>query len=163
MFPQVVFGGDYNPEQWGPEVWQEDARLMEEAGVNLVSLGIFAWSRLEPAPGVYDFTWLIGIMDLLHAHGVQVNLATPTASPPPWMVRRHPDILPVTADGVTLWHGSRRHYCPHSSSYRTGVQNLVAQKSLQVDVVNGDVPKFQVINVAPFSGFPIKCSGIIPG
>ena len=127
MFPQVVFGGDYNPEQWGPEVWQEDARLMEEAGVNLVSLGIFAWSRLEPAPGVYDFTWLIGIMDLLHAHGVQVNLATPTASPPPWMVRRHPDILPVTADGVTLWHGSRRHYCPHSSSYRTGAQNLVTR------------------------------------
>ena len=67
MFPQVVFGGDYNPEQWGPEVWQEDARLMEEAGVNLVSLGIFAWSRLEPAPGVYDFTWLIGIMDLFLA------------------------------------------------------------------------------------------------
>jgi beta-galactosidase len=127
MFSQVVYGGDYNPEQWSPEVWQEDARLMEEACVNLVSLGIFAWSKVEPAPDQYDFSWLSGIMDLLHQHGVRVNLATPTASPPPWLVRLHPDILPVTAYGVKLWHGSRRHYCPHSSAYRSSAQRLVTR------------------------------------
>jgi beta-galactosidase len=125
MFPHIVYGGDYNPEQWGPEVWQEDARLMEEAGVNLVSLGIFSWTKVEPAPGQYDFTWLTEIMDLLHKHGVKVNLATPTASPPAWMAHLHPDILSVTADGVTLWHGSRRHYCPDSTSYRAGARQLV--------------------------------------
>lgn len=116
-FSSMLYGGDYNPDQWPEETWAEDARLMREAGVNLVSLGIFAWAKLEPQPGVFDFNWLDRLMDLLFAHGVSVNLATPTASPPPWMVRLHPEILPVTAEGVTLWHGSRRHYCPHSPIY----------------------------------------------
>jgi beta-galactosidase len=118
MFPHVAYGGDYNPEQWTPDTWQEDARLMQEAGVNRVTLGVFSWGKLEPTPGQYDFAWLDEIIDLLYTHGVRVNLATPTASPPPWLIRMHPEILPVTADGVTLWHGSRRHYCPHSSAYR---------------------------------------------
>lgn len=125
MFSHIVYGGDYSPEQWEEPVWEEDARLMREAGVNLVSLGIFAWAKLEPTPGQYDFGWLDRVMDLLHAQGVQVNLATPTASPPPWLVRLHPEILPVNEDGVTLWHGARRHYCPHSSAYREHAARLV--------------------------------------
>ncbi|HZQ06456.1 MAG TPA: beta-galactosidase [Anaerolineae bacterium] len=125
MFPHILYGGDYNPEQWDESVWQEDARLMNEAGVNLVSLGIFAWAKLEPAAGQYDFAWLDRIMDVLHAHGVQVDLATPTASPPPWLVRAHPELLPVTAEGVTLWHGARRHYCPHSTAYREHAARIV--------------------------------------
>lgn len=127
MFPHIVYGGDYNPEQWSPDVWEEDARLMQEAGINLVSLGVFAWAKLEPIQGQYDFTWLDQVMDLLHVHGVSVNLATPTASPPPWLVRLHPEILPLTADGVRLWHGSRRHYCPHSPAYHEHVKKLVTQ------------------------------------
>jgi beta-galactosidase len=126
-FPHIIYGGDYNPDQWTPEVWNEDARLMQEAGVNLVSLGIFSWTKMEPKPGVFDFAWLDQLMDLLHAHGVSVNLATPTASPPAWMVKLHPEILPVTADGVTLWHGSRRHYCPHNPDYRTYAKRIAAQ------------------------------------
>ena len=58
MFPKIVYGGDYNPEQWDPEVWKEDVRLMQEAGVNLVTLGVFSWAKLEPASGQYDFKWL---------------------------------------------------------------------------------------------------------
>ena len=127
MFPHIIYGGDYNPEQWSPEFWEQDARLMQAAGVNLVSLGVFAWARLEPSAGQYDFSWLDQVMDLLHAHGVSVNLATPTASPPAWLVKLHPEILPVTADGVTLWHGSRRHYCPHSPAYHESVQKLVGR------------------------------------
>ena len=114
MFPHVVYGADYYPEQWSEEIWREDARLMREAGVNLVTLGVFAWAKMEPAPGHYDFNWLDQVMDLLHAHGIRVDLATPTAAPPAWLVRMKPEILPVTAEGVTLWHGSRRHYCPNS-------------------------------------------------
>ena len=125
MVPHVIYGGDYNPEQWTPEVWEEDARLMQEAGVNRVSVGIFAWAKMEPAAGKYDFAWLDQVIDLLYAHGVQVNLATPTASPPAWLIRLHPEILPVTGDGVTLWHGSRRHYCPHSREYREYASRLV--------------------------------------
>lgn len=117
-FPRIFFGGDYNPDQWPEENWLEDARLMQEAKVNLVSLGIFSWAKLEPRPGVFDFAWLDRLMDLLHSHGVSVDLATPTAAPPAWMVSLHPEILPVTAEGVTLWHGSRRHYCPHNPDYR---------------------------------------------
>jgi len=116
-FPHFVYGGDYNPDQWPENLWLEDARLMQEAGVNLVSLGIFSWSQLEPRPDEFDFGWLDRLMDLLHEHGVRVNLATPTASPPAWLVRRSPEILPITDEGTRLWHGGRRHYCPHSSAY----------------------------------------------
>ena len=116
-FKNLLYGGDYNPDQWPEEIWQEDMDLMQEAGVNLVSLGIFSWTRLEPRPGEFDFSWLDRIMDMLHAHGVSVDLATPTACPPAWMVKRHPEILPVNHEGITLWHGSRRHYCPHSPDY----------------------------------------------
>jgi len=126
-FPHIIYGGDYNPDQWTPETWQEDVRLMQETGVNLVSLGIFSWTKMEPKPGVFDFVWLDQLMDLLHAHGVSVNLATPTASPPAWMVRLHPEMLPVTAGGGTLWHGSRRHYCPHNPDYHNYATRIATQ------------------------------------
>lgn len=117
-FDKLYYGGDYNPEQWSEEIWHEDVRLMQEAGVNLVSVGIFSWVKLEPQEGKFDFTWLDRVIELLYANGVAVNLATPTASPPAWMVTKHPEILPVAQDGTTLWHGSRRHYCPHNPNYR---------------------------------------------
>src|SRR5436190_6258738 len=98
---------------------------MQEAGVNLVSLGIFSWSRLEPAEGKFDFEWLDRILDLLHGGGIQVDLATATASPPPWLSHRHPEMLPVTADGTKLWHGARQHYCPSSPVYRGAAGRLV--------------------------------------
>ncbi len=126
-FPHIIYGGDYNPDQWPEEIWLEDACLMQEAQVNLVSLGIFSWAKLEPQPGVFDFAWLDRLMDLLHAHGVSVNLATPPASPPAWMVRLHPEMLPVTAEGVTLWHGSRRHYCPHNADYHNYATRIAAR------------------------------------
>ena len=126
-FPHMIYGGDYNPDQWTPDVWQEDVRLMQEAGVNLVSLGIFSWTRMEPQPGVFDFSWLDQIIDLLYAHGVSVDLATPTASPPAWMIKLHPEMLPVNADGITLWHGSRRHYCPHNPNYHQYAKRIAAQ------------------------------------
>lgn len=123
--PHVLYGGDYNPEQWPEEVWREDVRLMREAGVNLVSLGIFAWAKLEPRLGEYDFGWLDRILDLLYENGVMVDLATATASPPPWLARLHPESLPVTVDGVTLHPGGRQHYCPSSAAYRERATELV--------------------------------------
>ena len=114
----LLYGGDYNPEQWPEEVWLDDARLMQEAGVNLVTLGVFSWALLEPKPGVFDFDWLDRVLDLLWSHGVAVDLATPTAAPTAWLVEAHPDMLPVTRDGVRLGFGSRRHYCPSSPHFR---------------------------------------------
>ncbi len=100
---------------------------MREAGVNLVSLGIFSWSRLEPEAARYDFDWLDRIIDMLHEGGVRIDLATATASPPPWLSHKHPEMLPVMADGVRLSHGARQHYCPSSPVYRFAAQHLVEQ------------------------------------
>ena len=115
---ELYYGGDYNPEQWSPEVWAEDMVLMRQAGVNLVTVGVFSWSSLEPEPGRYEFGWLDRVLDLLAGNGIRVNLATPTASPPPWFSLAHPEALPVTADGVRLLHGSRDTYCVCSPAYR---------------------------------------------
>ena len=120
----LFYGGDYSPEQWPEQVWREDAALMREAGVNLVSLGVFAWSRLEPAEGEYRFDWLDRALDLLYEHGVRAALATPTASPPPWFSLAYPEALPVTADGVRLSHGSRDTYCPSAPAYRRAAVRL---------------------------------------
>ncbi|MFF0426150.1 beta-galactosidase [Streptomyces sp. NPDC004520] len=122
--PGLLFGGDYNPEQWPDEVWQEDVRLMAEAGVNLVTVAVFSWSRLEPSPGAYAFDWLDRVLDLLHAHGIAVDLATATATPPPWLVRNHPGIQPVDAAGTRLEFGSRQGYCPSSPVFRAATVRL---------------------------------------
>ncbi|MEV1204133.1 beta-galactosidase, partial [Microbispora rosea] len=79
---RLGFGADYNPEQWPREVWDEDMRAMRAAGVNIVSLAIFSWARIQPSEDVWDFDWLDEAMDLLHAHAIAVDLATATASPP---------------------------------------------------------------------------------
>jgi beta-galactosidase len=123
----LSYGGDYNPEQWPEEVWRSDAELMQRAGVNMVSLGIFSWAHLETAEGVYDFDWLDRVIDLLHAHGVRVDLATATASPPPWFSHAYPQTLPVDVDGRRLTYGSRQAYCPSAPQYRAGAVRLVEQ------------------------------------
>ncbi|MCA4135087.1 beta-galactosidase [Arthrobacter sp. M4] len=127
----IAFGGDYNPEQWPRDVRLEDIELMKEAGVNLLSVGIFSWGLLEPREGEYDFEWLDEVMDNLAAAGIKVALATATAAPPAWLVRKHPEILPVTEDGTVLERGSRRHYSPSSAVYRryaAGITRSLAER-----------------------------------
>ncbi|MGW3136286.1 beta-galactosidase [Streptomyces sp. NPDC001139] len=115
---RILFGGDYNPEQWPEETWQEDVRLMKDAGVNSVTLGVFSWAKLEPRPGERDFGWLDTLMDLMHENGIGVVLATPTSSPPPWLGRLHPETLPRDEDGRTEWWGGRQHFSHSSAVYR---------------------------------------------
>lgn len=115
---RILFGGDYNPEQWPEEVWLDDVRLMREASVNSVTIGVFSWARLEPRPGERDFGWLDRLMDLLHEHGIGVVLATPTSAPPPWLGRLHPETLPRDEDGQVEWWGSRQHFAHSSAVYR---------------------------------------------
>ena len=113
-----AFGGDYNPEQWDRAVWREDVALMKDAGVNIVTLGVFAWASLEPEPGVFTFEWMDEVMDLLHSAGISVDLATPTMAPPAWLSQQFPETLPVMADGETFGFGNRLHYDPSSPEYR---------------------------------------------
>ncbi|MGP9536688.1 beta-galactosidase [Brachybacterium sp. AOP43-C2-M15] len=114
----IAYGGDYNPEQWPPEVWREDVRLMRKAGVNLVSVGIWSWSKLEPRPGEFETDWLDELLDLLHSSGIRVDLATPTAAPPAWFFRAHPEARVVGRDLVPQGPGSRGMACPSSPAYR---------------------------------------------
>lgn len=122
---RLAFGADYNPEQWPRHVWDEDVRAMRRAGVNIVSLAVFSWARIQPAPDAWDFGWLDDAMDLLHAHEIAVDLATATASPPPWLTTRHPEILPVTAEGHTVWPGGRQHWRPTSPVFRQHALQLL--------------------------------------
>ena len=115
---RVAFGGDYNPEQWPRATWDDDMRLMRAAGVSFVTLGVFSWSWLEPSKGEYTFEWLDEVMDLLHANDIAVDLATATATPPPWLTAAYPEILPIDREGRTLWPGSRQAWCPSSRLYR---------------------------------------------
>ncbi|MCU1518094.1 MAG: beta-galactosidase [Pseudarthrobacter sp.] len=127
----IAYGGDYNPEQWPESIRLEDLELMKEAGVTFLSVGIFSWALLEPAEGEYDFGWLDEVLDNLAANGTKVALATATAAPPAWLVRKHPEILPVTADGTVLGPGSRRHYTPSSAVFRryaTGITRVIAER-----------------------------------
>ncbi|MET8515994.1 beta-galactosidase [Streptomyces sp. NPDC005077] len=121
---RILFGGDYNPEQWPEEVWEDDVRLMKDAGVNSVTLGVFSWAKIEPRPGAREFGWLDRLMDLMHTHGIGVVLATPTASPPPWMGAEHPETLPRGEDGSVVWYGSRQQFCASSPVYRRYAASL---------------------------------------
>jgi len=122
---KILYGCDYNPEQWSEDIWQEDMRLMRLAHVNMVSINIFSWALIEPEPGHYHFDQLDRIMDLLHKNGITADLATATASPPTWMSRLYPTMLPVTHEGVRMTHGSRQHYCPNSPDFHRKTAELV--------------------------------------
>ncbi|WP_432245472.1 beta-galactosidase [Arthrobacter sp. G.S.26] len=123
----LCYGGDYNPEQWPREVWVEDIALMQEAGINLVSVGIFSWVLLEPREGEYDFEWLDHLVDLLTDAGISIDLGTPTAAPPAWFWKKYPQAHPVTRDGITLGNGSRGMASPSSPDYRRAAANITEQ------------------------------------
>ncbi|GIE77668.1 beta-galactosidase [Actinoplanes philippinensis] len=125
--PGISLGCDYNPEQWSPDVWREDAALMRRAGVDLVAVNIFGWSNLEPSPGEYRFDDLDEVVELLHTHGIKINLGTGTSSPPPWLSSRYPETLPVTADGTTRFPGGRQAWCPSSPVFRDRALDLVGR------------------------------------
>ena len=126
--PDAVFrfGADYYPEQWPEPRWAIDAKLMREAGFNVVRLAEFAWSRLEPSEGAFDFDWLDRAIGVLRAHGIDVVLGTPTASPPAWVMRKHPDAYRVLEDGRRLAFGNRRHYCPNHAGFRDRSRAVVS-------------------------------------
>jgi beta-galactosidase len=123
--PHIFYGGDYNPEQWPEEVWIEDMRLMKQAGVNLVSVGIFSWALLQPNEETYSFEWLDRLLDGLAANGIYADLATATAAQPAWLSLKYPEVLPVDAGGNRISYGSRQSYCPNSAVYRSLGQELV--------------------------------------
>lgn len=127
----LIHGCDYNPEQWEdiPDIWEEDYRLMRQAGINGVALGIFAWSRLEPVEGQYDFDWMAKILDRLHETGVSVWLATPSGAKPNWLGLKYPEVRRCQANGQRDLQASRHNHCPSSPVYRAKVAAINGELS----------------------------------
>src|SRR5688572_188485 len=121
------FGVDYYPEQWPEERWEIDARLMAEANFNVVRLAEFAWSRMEPVEGKFEFDWLDRAIAILHSHDIKVVLGTPTASPPPWLMGKSPELFRVREDGVRVTFGNRREYCPNNAIYHLYTGHIVTK------------------------------------
>ena len=115
---RILYGGDYNPEQWDPATWAADVAAMREARVTTVTVGVFSWALLEPERDRFELAWMDEVLDLLHEGGIEVDLATPTASPPPWLGLEDPTTLPVDRSGHRLHPGARTHFCPTSTGYR---------------------------------------------
>jgi beta-galactosidase len=123
MIPAL--GVCYYPEHWPEAWWERDAARMAEVGIKFVRIGEFAWSRLEPEPGNLQFEWLIRAMDTLGRHGLKVVFGTPTATPPRWMIDKHPDMLAVDDKGRRRGFGSRRHYDFSHLGYRQECARIV--------------------------------------
>ncbi|MNU59678.1 Beta-galactosidase BgaA [compost metagenome] len=116
--PKIWYGGDYNPEQWEPEIWSEDERMFKLAGIDVATLNVFSWALNQPSEEEYDFAWLDEQMDRLSSTGVFVCLATSTGAHPAWMAKRHPDVLRVDKQGKRRAFGGRHNSCPNSKTYR---------------------------------------------
>jgi beta-galactosidase len=131
MMNSPLFGVDYYPEHWERTRWSIDARLMQQAGINTVRLAEFAWSRLEPREGCFDFAWLDEAIDILMAHDMKIILGTPTAAPPAWLIQAHPEILPINESGQQAGFGMRRHYCPTQPSFLSATRRIVEAMAAQ--------------------------------
>ena len=129
MIPKL--GSCYYPEHWPEEQWQKDAEDMINSGLSWVRIGEFAWSRIEPEEGVYNFDWLDRAISILGSAGLNIVMSTPTATPPRWVVDKWPDMLIVDAEGRARQSGSRRHYCFSHEGYLGGsirISEIVAKR-----------------------------------
>lgn len=115
---KIVYGGDYNPEQWGEDTWVEDMRLFALAGIDIVTLNVFNWALLQPNENTYNFETLDKVMNLVKAHDLKVCLATSTAAHPAWMAKKYPDILRTEFNGIKRKFGGRHNSCPNSATYQ---------------------------------------------
>ncbi len=125
--PFILYGGDYNPDQWDEKTIDRDMELFEKAGINLLTLPVFSWAKLEPREGVYDFEWLDHILEKIWSHGIYVCLATPTTAQPAWLSRKYPEVLPVDIAGRKRTHGMRVFFCVNSEKYRERAAAIAEQ------------------------------------
>ena len=120
----IAFGGDYNPDQWSEETWDDDVCLMKKAGVNTVALAIFSWDRIQPQENRWDFGWLDRIIDKLGKAGIATDLASATATAPLWLYEKHPEVLPCDKFGHPVNAGSRQSWSPTSPVFKEYAHTL---------------------------------------
>lgn len=155
MFERLMYGGDYNPEQWltMPEILERDIELFKEAKINTVSVGIFSWAKLEPEEGKYDMDWLVEIVDHLYENGISVILATPSGARPHWMSDKYPEVLRVNDKGQRNKFGGRHNHCLTSPVYRDKVYKI---NSKLVEVL-GDHPAVKMWHISNELGGDCHC------
>ena len=123
----ILMGDAWYPEQWPESRWEEDLRLMEAADLKVVRIAEFAWSRMEPSEGHYDFDWLERAITLAGKHHIVSVLGTPTATPPAWLTQKYPDTLRGESDGQRVTHGNRAHASATSPRYREFCRQIAEQ------------------------------------
>jgi beta-galactosidase len=156
---KLYIGSAYYPEQWSRQHWQEDIRLMREAGFNVVRLGDFAWSALEPGEGHYQTSWLEDAITLFAQAGIESVLCTPSAAPPAWLVQKFPDILPIDENGRQVQFGNRCHYCVNSPEYHQAVKSLVGVMAENF-AANPHVIGWQIDNEFNRTCYCPRCQGL---
>lgn len=124
---KLWLGASWYPEMWGADQWRADVERMAEVGFNLMRCFEFAWHRLEPSPGRYEFDWAIEVLDLMHEHGIACMVGTPTAAPPAWLTSAHPEVLGTSALGKRKGNGKRKHYNHHSRVYREHARRITEE------------------------------------
>jgi len=142
---QFIYGADYYPEAWNESQWNKDAEMMHAAGINFVRMGEFAWVKMEPEEGHFDFSWLDRAIRVLAAHGIRAVLGTPTAAPPAWLYAKYPDIAAMDENGVRYRFGSRRNYCLHNPHFIEATKRIVTALAEHYKD-NPDVIGFQIDN-----------------
>ncbi|TRZ38183.1 beta-galactosidase [Niallia circulans] len=136
MAKKLYHGAAYYPELWDEKTILTDIRLMKETGINVVRIGEFAWSKMEPVEGEIDLTFFLQIISLLHENGIEVIMCTPSATPPIWMSDNHPERMYVDSDGKTMIHGSRQHVCTNNPYFRKRAAILTSELAISL----GDMP-----------------------
>lgn len=125
--PSILFGGDYNPEQWDETTWQEDLDKLKKAQVNSATINVFSWSVLEPREGEFHFEQLDKIINLLEQNNISIVFATATATVPPWLARKYPEVMRVDTQGIRQLHGKRHNACPNSPIFQKSIKRLVTE------------------------------------
>ena len=115
---KILYGGDYNPEQWDRDIWEQDMKLLKEAGIDIVTLNVFNWAMLQPDEETYDFTMLDETIERVSGEGMYICLATSTGAHPAWMARKYPDILRTEFNGMKRKFGGRHNSCPNSPTFQ---------------------------------------------
>lgn len=126
-FTRILYGGDYNPNQWPREVWNEDMRLFKKAGINSATVNVFSWAKLQPNEETYDFSELDDIIDMLGKENLDIVLATSTAAMPAWLAKKYPEVTRVDFEGRRHKFGQRHNHCPNSPVWRRYARQLASE------------------------------------
>ena len=126
-FSRILYGGDYNPNQWPREVWDEDMKLFRQAGINSATINVFSWAKLQPNEETFDFSELDDIVEMLSRENYDIVMATSTAALPAWMTKNYPEVCRVDYEGRRHKFGHRHNHCPNSLAFRKFASALVTE------------------------------------